>query len=390
MSVILVINSGSSSLKCSLLDAASESVLAHGLAEALGGPEAVLRFSAEGREKVTVPLPGGGHEQALAATLEQLGGRGLDGIGHRVVHGGENFSASVRIDDTTLAVIDECSPLAPLHNPANVTGIRAARMRFPDLPHVAVFDTAFHQSLPQHAFLYALPHEYYTKHHVRRYGFHGTSHRYVATEAARLLGKSPEDLQLLTAHLGNGCSACAIRHGRSADTTMGFTPLEGVVMGTRSGDLDPNLHEFLARTLGQSLEEITATFNRRSGLLGLSGLSNDMRTLSEAAANGHQRAAMAVEVFCYRLAKGLLGLCASLDHVDALVFTGGIGENSAYIRRKTLDHLKLLRAETDPARNERHGRESAGRISTDLSPLSVLVVPTNEELVIARETAALL
>ena len=390
MSVILVINSGSSSLKCSLLDSESESVLAFGLAEALGGPDAVLRFSADRQEKVIVPLPGGGHEQALAATLEQLGGRALDGIGHRVVHGGEKFSASVRIDDETLALIDECSPLAPLHNPANVTGIRAARMRFPDLPHVAVFDTAFHQTLPQYAFLYALPYECYTQHHVRRYGFHGTSHRYVATEAARLLGKPLEETQLLTAHLGNGCSACAIRHGHSMDTTMGFTPLEGMVMGTRSGDIDPNLHEFLARALGQSLEEITAMLNRRSGLLGLSGLSNDMRTLSEAAANGHQRAAIAVEVFCYRLAKGLLGLCASLDRVDALVFTGGIGENSAYIRSKTMDHLKLLRADLDAARNDQHGRKSSGKISTDLSLLSVLVVPTNEELVIARETAALL
>ncbi len=390
MSAILVINSGSSSLKCSLLATASEAVLAHGVAEKLGGPDAVLRFSAEDGRKMVIALPDAGHEEALEAILDQMGEFALVGIGHRVVHGGEKFSASVRIDDATLAQIDECSPLAPLHNPANVTGIRAARARFYDLPHVAVFDTAFHQTMPQHAYLYALPHEYYTEHHVRRYGFHGTSHRYVATEAARLLTKPLRNLHLLTAHLGNGCSACAIRDGVSLDTTMGFTPLEGLVMGTRSGDIDPNLHEFLARTLGQSLEEITATLNRRSGLLGLSGLSNDMRTLTEAAAGGHALAVIAIEVFCYRLAKGLLGLCASLDRVDALIFTGGIGENSALVRGKTLEHLKFLRPILDVDRNESHGRESAGLISSELSPLAVLVISTNEELVIARETAALL
>lgn len=390
MSAILVINSGSSSLKCSLLATASEAVLAHGVAEELGGPDAVLRFSAEDGREMVLALPGAGHEEALEAILDQMGEFALVGIGHRVVHGGEKFSVSVRIDDATLAQIDECSPLAPLHNPANVTGIRAARARFPDLPHVAVFDTAFHQTLPQHAYLYALPYEYYKEHHVRRYGFHGTSHRYVATEAARLLKEPLRNLHLLTAHLGNGCSACAIRSGVSVDTTMGFTPLEGLVMGTRSGDIDPNLHEFLARTLGQSLEEITATLNRRSGLLGLSGLSNDMRTLTEAAAGGHALAAIAIEVFCYRLAKGLLGLCAALDRVDALVFTGGIGENSAIVRGKTLENLKLLGPVLDVDRNEGHGRESAGLISSELSPLAVLVVPTNEELVIARETAALL
>jgi acetate kinase len=390
MSLILVINSGSSSLKCSLHDLSAETVVAHGIAEALGGPGAELRFSARDREMVAIPLPGGGHEAALNAILEQLGGHLPDGIGHRVVHGGENFSASVRIDEAALAAIEECSPLAPLHNPANVLGIRAARARFPDLPHVAVFDTAFHQSLPRHAYLYALPYEYYTRHHVRRYGFHGTSHRYVADEAARLLGRPPQDLQLLTAHLGNGCSACAVRGGLSADTTMGFTPLEGLVMGTRCGDIDPNLHDFLARTLGKSLAEIMEILNRGSGLLGISGLSNDMRTLAQAAAGGHERAALAIEVFCYRLAKGLLGLCAALDRVDALVFTGGIGENSAGVRTRTLEHLGILRPVTDSARNADHGRASAGRISADGSPLDVLVVPTNEELVIARETAALI
>ena len=390
MSAILVINGGSSSLKCSLLATASEAVLAHGLAEKLGGPDAVLRFAAEDGREAVLPLPGAGHAEALEAILDQIGEFALVGIGHRVVHGGEKFSASVRIDDATLAQIDECSPLAPLHNPANVTGIRAARARFPDLPHVAVFDTAFHQTLPQHAYLYALPYEYYQEHHVRRYGFHGTSHRYVATEAARLLGKPLKKLHLLTAHLGNGCSACAIRDGASMDTTMGFTPLEGLVMGTRSGDIDPNLHQFLAHTLGQSLEEITATLNRHSGLLGLSRLSNDMRTLTEAAAAGHALASIAIEVFCYRLAKGLLGLTAALDRVDALIFTGGIGEHSTLVRRKTLEHLKLLRPVLDADRNECDGRESAGWISSELSPLAVLVVPTNEELVIARETAALL
>lgn len=384
---VLVVNSGSSSLKFSLVDIATEIPVVSGLAEALGTSGAVIHFSRPGLAKETQAIPQADHSLAMEAALKAIDGTRVVAIGHRVVHGGEAFSESARIDESTLEVIRECIPLAPLHNPANLAGISAAMARFPRLPHVAVFDTAFHQTMPKHAYLYALPHELYEKHKVRRYGFHGTSHRFVSAEAARLLGKTPEETQLITAHLGNGCSAAAVKHGRSVDTTMGFTPLEGLVMGTRSGDIDPNLHEFLAGTLGKSLKEVTAMLNRESGLLGLSGLSNDMRTLAAAAADGHDGAAIAIEVFCYRLAKHLLGLAAGLERIDALVFTGGIGENSSLVREKTLRHLAILHPILDPGLNLNHGRASAGRITATESGLLALVVPTNEELVIAREAA---
>lgn len=387
---VLVVNSGSSSLKFSLIDAATETVRVQGLAEALGSPNAVLHVSVPDRAKESFPIPNAHHSEAMAAVLARIDGAHIGAVGHRVVHGGEAFSGSVLIDADTLAAIRECAPLAPLHNPANLAGIEAAMEKFPALPHVAVFDTAFHQTMPRHAYLYALPHALYEKHKVRRYGFHGTSHRFVSAEAARLLGKNPADLQLITAHLGNGCSACAVKGGHSVDTTMGFTPLEGLVMGTRSGDIDPNLHEFLAKTLGKSLEEITAMLNRESGLLGLSGLSNDMRTLAAAAEQGNQRAGLAIEVFCYRLAKGLLALAAGLDRIDALVFTGGIGEHSAAVRAKTLSHLQILRPSLDAELNQNHGRASHGRITRPDSGLLALVIPTNEELVIAREAARFL
>ena len=387
---VLVINSGSSSLKFSLIDTATETVLAQGLAENLGGENALLHFSRTGEAKTSHPIPGAGHSQAMAAVLDHLGGIRIGAVGHRVVHGGEAFSGSVLIDEPTLAAIRQCVPLAPLHNPANLAGISAAMERFPDLPHVAVFDTAFHQTMPPKAFLYAIPHDLYETHKVRRYGFHGTSHRFVSAEAARLLGRAPEEVRLLTAHLGNGCSACAVKNGRSVDTSMGFTPLEGLVMGTRSGDIDPNLHEFLAHTLGKSLVEITAMLNRQSGLLGISGISNDMRTLAAAAADGNDRAQLAIEVFCYRLAKGLLALAAGLDRIDALVFTGGIGEHSAAVRALTLSHLGVLRPALDESLNAAHGRPANGRITAPDSGLLALVVPTNEELVIAREAARFL
>lgn len=384
---VLVINSGSSSLKFSLIDIASENPVVSGLAEALGTAEAVIHISRPGSAKETRSIPQADHAQAMEAALKAIDGTLVAAIGHRVVHGGEAFSESVRIDDATLDVIRGCIPLAPLHNPANLAGISAAMAKFPELPHVAVFDTAFHQTMPKHAYLYALPHELYEKHRIRRYGFHGTSHRFVSTEAAGLIGRTPEESQLITAHLGNGCSAAAVKHGRSVDTTMGFTPLEGLVMGTRSGDIDPNLHEFIAETLGKSLKEVTALLNRESGLLGLSGLSNDMRTLAAAAADGHVGAATAIEVFCYRLAKHILALAAGLDRIDALVFTGGIGENSSLVREKTLGHLAILHPILDHELNLNHGRASGGRITAPASGLLALVVPTNEELVIAREAA---
>lgn len=387
---VLVINSGSSSLKFSLIDSRSESVLAQGLAESLGGDKASLHISMADSPRQTIPIPGALHRQAMAAVLDRIDGGVVGAVGHRVVHGGEAFSGSVCINESTLEAIRACVPLAPLHNPANLTGIEAAREKFPGLPHVAVFDTAFHQTMPKHAYLYAIPYSLYEQHKVRRYGFHGTSHRYVSAETARMLGKEPADIQIISAHLGNGCSACAVKNGASVDTTMGFTPLEGLVMGTRSGDIDPNLHEFLAENLGISLREITSMLNRESGLLGISGISNDMRTLAAAAQNGSDRACLAIDVFCYRLAKALLALAAGLDRIDALVFTGGIGENNGAIRGKTLSFMKILRPSIDAALNAEHGRSANGRITTVDSGLLAMVVPTNEELVIAREATGFL
>jgi len=306
-----------------------------------------------------------------------------------VVHGGEAFSDSVLLDDAVIREIRACSELAPLHNPANLLGIEAARRAFARLPQVAVFDTAFHQTLPRAAYLYAIPYEYYEQHQVRRYGFHGTSHHFVAGAAARALGKPLESVELVTAHLGNGASVCAIANGQSVDTSMGFTPLEGVVMGTRSGDVDPNLHEFLAKHAQLDLHQITEMLNKKSGLLGLSGVSNDMRTLLALRAQGNDRARLAIEVFCYRLAKAILGLCAGLSRLDALIFTGGIGEHAAEVRAQTLDHLRVLGASVDEELNRVHGAEQHGRITRESSRLLALVIPTNEELVIARETARL-
>ena len=393
VSPILVINAGSSSLKYALVDARSGRVSRQGLAERLGTSEARMdaRSVAEDGHKTETEtsLAGGGHAEALEEVLGHLGGRPPAAVGHRVVHGGETFSSSVVLDDAAVERIRACNDLAPLHNPSNVLGIEIARRRFPGLPQVAVFDTAFHQTLPPRAFRYAVPTELYERHRVRRYGFHGMSHAYVAGEAAVRIGRPIEELQIVTAHLGNGCSACAVKGGRSVDTTMGMTPLEGLVMGSRSGDVDPNLHQFLATQTGRSLSEITDLLNRRSGLLGLSGASNDMRTLLDARARGDARAALAIDVFCYRLAKGLLGLGAALDRIDALVFTGGIGEHAAPIRAETLAHLGVLGPVLDPALNATNGAGAAGRITAGGSPLLSLVIPTNEELVIARETARL-
>jgi acetate kinase len=369
MSRVLVINSGSSSLKFALIEPETGAVVSHGVAE---------RLSATG------------HAEALERVFAELGDDArISAVGHRVVHGGEAFSESVLIDETTVQAIRDCAALAPLHNPANLLGIEAARRAFPGVLQVAVFDTAFHQTLPRRAFLYAVPYELYEQHKLRRYGFHGTSHRYVAEEAAKLLGRPLAELELVTAHLGNGCSAAAVRGGKSIDTSMGLTPLEGLVMGTRSGDVDPSLHQFLAERTGQTLAQITELLTRKSGLLGLSGRSNDMRTLLEARAQGDERAAIAVEVFCYRLAKTVLALCAGLERLDALVFTGGIGEHAASVREETLKGLAILGFELDPRRNLGHGRDSGGRITSDASARTALVVSTNEELVIAREAMRL-
>lgn len=390
---VLTINCGSSSLKFALIE--NGAVLADGVFERLGRPEAAARWKFGGRAAGTAEFPGAGPERALEETVSLLKDRLGDplpvrAVGHRVVHGGEFFSDATVINHEVLARIELCRDLAPLHNPASALGIRAARRIFPDIPHVAVFDTAFHQSMPPRAWMYALPPEIHQRYAVRRYGAHGTSHDYVAGQAAELMRRPLESLHLLTAHLGNGCSACAVREGRSADTTMGLTPLEGLMMGTRSGDVDPNLFGYLRRVSGMPSEEVTRMLNQRSGLLGVSGVSNDMRAVMRAAAEGYQRAERAIDLFCYRLAKGLLALTAGLDRVDALIFTGGIGENNAGVRALTASYLRLLGVEIDPARNAAHGVGTAGAISTDSSPVTCLVVPTSEELAIARQTENLI
>ena len=388
---ILVINCGSSSIKFALVNEAQPDFILSGLAERLSSPEAVLHWQHAGN-KDSLLLQGGDHRAALAQLLplvQSAAGGQLHGIGHRVVHGGEQFTSACLIDPLSLLAIRATAPLAPLHNPANLLGIEAALKLFPELPQVAVFDTAFHQSLPEHAFRYAVPENLYREHGVRRYGFHGTSHRFVSQRAAEISGLAFTDSSWLAAHLGNGCSTCAIVDGQSRDTSMGLTPLEGLVMGTRSGDVDPNLHGHLARTLGWSLERIDALLNKESGLLGLSGLSNDMRSLEQARAEGHAGATLAIEVFCYRLAKSLAAMSCALPRLDGLIFTGGIGENSPLIRSKTVTHLKLLNLALDETANAACIRGASGPIHATGSP-RVLVVPTNEERQIALDTLALL
>jgi len=390
---ILVLNCGSSSIKFAVIDASCGERILEGSAEDLGGAgPGSLRWLA-GDEKGGGELGGARHEDALRSLTDLLGRReglrdSIRGVGHRVVHGGEAFTCSALIDTAVLKRIEVLSSLAPLHQPFNLLGIRAMQALFPALPQVAVFDTAFHQTMPERAYLYAVPHALYREHGVRRYGFHGISHRYVAGEAVRMLELSPARSALITAHLGNGCSATAIENGRSVDTSMGLSPLEGLVMGTRSGDVDPGLHEFLAERLDLDVAGVTALLNRESGLLGLSELSNDMRRLTEAAERGHARAALAVELFCYRLAKHLAALVVPLGRLDALVFTGGIGENAAGVRERVVALLGHLGLRLDEERNAEHGVRSRGVITTDDPPVAV-VVPTDEELLIASDTAAL-
>ncbi|MCS5635501.1 MAG: acetate kinase [Myxococcota bacterium] len=339
-------------------------------------------------------IAAGGHEAALHAVVERLGSRpelaqGLEGIGHRVVHGGETFRDSVRIDAGVMAGIEAVSPMAPLHNPINLLGIQRLGDAFPGLPQVAVFDTAFHQALPPRAYLYALPRSLHAEHGVRRYGFHGTSHRYLAQEAIRRFELPGERSRIVTAHLGNGCSTAAVLGGRSVETSMGFSPLEGLVMGTRSGDVDPGLHAYLAERLGLDLAGVTRLLNNESGLLGLSGISADVRQLEAAEAEGNADAALALEIFCYRLARQVAGLQVPLGGLDALIFSGGIGENSARIRAQVLEWLEPLGFEIDPEANANHGKDTNGMIGRSGPPFAG-VVSTDEELLIALETARVL
>lgn len=388
---ILVINSGSSSIKFSLIEVETHKTVISGLAEKLGLEKAELHTKYNG-ETTSVDLEKNNHETAMQAILTVLQEKGLGkeikAIGHRVVHGGEYFTSATIITPEVVKAIEKCVPFAPLHNPAHLIGINVALQAIPELPQVAVFDTAFHQSLPQHAYLYAVPREWYKEHGVRRYGFHGISYRFVVQEAAKSLQIPLDNSAFVCAHLGNGASITAILNGKSVDTSMGFTPLEGLVMGTRSGDLDPALIGYLSGVLKKDAREIVDMLNKKSGLLGLSGLSSDMRELTEAAANGDERAKMAIEVFVFRLAKYIAAMSVSLPRVDALIFTGGIGENSVLLRKMVIERLAILGYYLDEDANSQTTRGKAGTITTQQSKKAI-VINTNEELMIALDTAAL-
>jgi acetate kinase len=391
---VLVLNAGSSSLKYRLVDAESGAAPASGLVERIGEESSPLRHNGSGGE-VRTDGPIVNHEAALRAVLDAFSSHGpsLDeagvvAVGHRVVHGGELFAEPVLIDDTVVATIERLIPLAPLHNPANLEGIRVARQLFADLPQVAVFDTAFHQTLPPRAYTYAIPRQWELEHGVRRYGFHGTSHAYVSREAAGMLGRNPSDVNVIVLHLGNGASATAVAGGRSIDTSMGLTPLEGLVMGTRSGDVDPAIHAHMANVAGLSLEDVNDGLYRRSGLLGLSG-HNDMRKVEAGATVGDDAAQLALDVYCYRIRCYVGAYLAALGRVDAIAFTAGVGENSSEVRARSLDGLEALGITIDPERNQ--SSDSGARwISQQDGRVAVLVIPTDEELEIARQAVALL
>ncbi|MCC4291987.1 acetate/propionate family kinase [Vreelandella aquamarina] len=382
---VLVINCGSSSIKYALIDADPQAPRLAGLAERLGSSDARLKGKDSAGESFTQPLPNADHADALNAILQRLEGRVPGAVGHRIVHGGEHFTQAALIDDSVIEAIETTAALAPLHNPTNLAGIAATRKVFPDLPQVAVFDTAFHQTLPPRAYRYALPEALYTEHGIRRYGFHGTSHAFVSQRAGELSSRGAGGW--LTAHLGNGCSTSAVWNNQSLDTSMGLTPLEGLVMGTRSGDVDPGLHAHLHRQLGWSVEEIDNVLNKQSGLLGLSGLTNDMREVEDQAVAGHPGAKLALDVFCYRIAKSLAALSCALPKLDGVIFTGGIGENSPIVRREVLALLPHFGFSLDEAANEATIRGKEGKLdSAGHQGPEVWVIPTDEEGRIAMET----
>jgi acetate kinase len=391
---VFVVNCGSSSIKYQLFSMTHEIVLAKGVMERVGTAEAVLKHIA-GEEAHERSASAPNHTEGLkmiidALTDEEIGVidsiEEIQGVGHRVVHGGEEITASRRIDRKTMDAIRRNFELAPLHNPPNLAGIEGAMTAMPDVPHVAVFDTAFLSTLPQKAYRYAVPDEWYTDYHVRRYGFHGTSHRWVTAVTAQMLSKPVEQVNLITCHLGNGCSMTAVAEGKAIDHSMGMTPLEGLVMGTRSGDIDPAIVFYMMNHAGLTVAEVDKALNKRSGLLGVSGLSNDMRDLLTACERGSRRADLAVEVFVYRLLKYIGAYSVLLPDLDAVVLTGGIGENSSPVRGRLVSQLGRLGASLDEQRNAETIRGKAGPITTDDSTVPVLIVPTNEELMIARDT----
>ncbi len=394
---VLVVNCGSSSLKYQLIDMTNEAVLAKGLAERIGLEGSRVKHEVIGKEETIIEKSLPDHTEAINTVLEAITDAEIGvlssmdeikAVGHRVVHGGEKFSESVLITDEVIKAIEDCIDLAPLHNPANLMGIRACQNALPDVPMVAVFDTAFHQTMPPENYLYAIPYELYEQHGIRKYGFHGTSHKYVATRAAELIGKPLEECNLITCHLGNGASICAIKEGKSYDTSMGFTPLDGLIMGTRSGLLDPSITSFLKAKAGMDINEIDNLYNKKSGVLGVSGVSSDFRDVEEAADNGNERAQLALDMFVNRVQFYLGGYTALLEEVDAIVFTAGLGENSPRARGAICEGLQCLAVELDNTLDTGlRGKEAL--ISKAQEGVQVYVIPTDEELMIARDTLEL-
>ncbi len=393
---VLVINCGSSSLKYQLIDSITENVLAVGICERIGIEGSVLKYTPQGGDKIQIESPMPNHEVAVKMVLDALVNeeygviKSLDeinAVGHRVVHGGEKFASSVVIDDEVMKAIEECNELAPLHNPANLIGINACKALMEGVPMVAVFDTAFHQTMPAEAYMYGLPYEYYEKYKIRRYGFHGTSHSYVSKRAIDIAGLDPNNSKVIVCHLGNGASVSAVLNGKSIDTSMGLTPLEGLIMGTRSGDLDPAIVEFIAHKENLTAEEVNTILNKKSGVAGLSGVSSDFRDLDDAAEKGHEKAILALDMFNYRVVKYIGAYVAALGGVDAIAFTAGVGENNGIMRGQVMKRLEFLGIKIDAEKNTVRSKETI--VSTPDSKVKVIVVPTNEELAIARETVEL-
>ncbi|MDH8676662.1 acetate kinase [Fusibacter bizertensis] len=393
---VLVINCGSSSLKYQLFNMEDESVLAKGLVERIGIEGSRLKHEVEGKDKKTIEVAMKDHKDALAQVLDAIvhpehgaiaSLQEINAVGHRVVHAGEKYSASVIVDKSVMAALEECIELAPLHNPPNIIGISAIEELLPGVKNVAVFDTAFHQTMPASAYVYALPYEYYEKDHVRRYGFHGTSHRYVSQRTAELLGKPLSETKIITCHLGNGASLAAIDGGKSVDTSMGFTPLEGLVMGTRCGDIDPQIVTYVMGKENITLEQMNDIMNKKSGVLGISGVSSDFRDVEDAAAAGNERAILALDIYHSNVRKYIAAYAAVLGGVDAIVFTAGLGENGVESREEICKNLEFMGAVLDPVKNKVRGKEAF--VNTDDSKVKIMVVPTNEELTIARDTLEL-